>query len=511
MLANSAPPSSNSCDIYYKTDNRSGATYILRRMNNTVSLNMPRINAGLLAAAFFVPLLVATTTQEVSAETIKQQRALAYKSAKEIMSPDLYLVYRVADRIITANNIKRPIRVAVRNNVDCVGMLGLDPNSAKCQSIQMLPQINKATNFDIWAAQVVGTMSGSANAFALSNAGTIFLNTAMLKELTGKIDQVACVVGHELAHVTQNHGEEKNKKSKQLDAKTALKVSKSVAKARNAQNTYITGMAILGGINAGLGNSTYSTDMALNNLQLSAMLTKPQIAQQALNYSPKIADAFNEMQGLAENFVSKALDRINYNLRDYSLEFAGFSRELEYEADLLGTEYVASAGFKPNQCKKLWTETMNHNEDKLIRRLLPEGVSDPGLSASKNGAYGAMSLEEIRLAAMNKTVANKYDESEDEDKDDYTKVSEDVIQSLRSHPEGMSRAAAIDAHLSQRAKFANLARQGKSYLNTIFVRNWSYDEQSESVVISDNFVNPKAAGSKETGTTGIDVDKSLDF
>ena len=114
------------------------------------------------------------------------------------MSPDLYLVYRVADRIITTNNIKRPIRVAVRNNVDCVGMLGLDPNSAKCQSIQLLPQIDKATNFDIWAAQVVGTMSGSANAFAMSDAGTIFLNTAMLKELTGKIDQVACVVAHEI-------------------------------------------------------------------------------------------------------------------------------------------------------------------------------------------------------------------------------------------------------------------------------------------------------------------------
>ena len=472
---------------------------------------MRRLASGLIATASFIALLMATTSQEVSAETVKQKRALAYKSAKEVMNPDLYLVYRVADRIITANDIKRPIRVAVRNNVDCVGILGLDPGSAKCQSIQLLPQIDKATNFDIWAAQVVGTMSGTANAFAMSNAGTIFLNTAMLKELTGKIDQVACVVGHELAHVTQNHSGEKSKKRKELDAKTAVKVSKSVAKARTAQNTYIAGMAILGGINAGLGNSTYSTDMALNNLRLSAMLTKPQIAEQALNYSPQIADAFNEMQGLADNFVSKAFDRIKYNLRDYSLEYAGFSRELEYEADLLGTEYVAAAGFDPKQCKKLWTETMNHNEDKLIRRLLPEGVSDPGLSSSKDGAYGAMSLEEIRLAAMNKTVANKYDESKDEDKDDYTKVSDDVMQSLRSHPEGISRAAAIDSHISQRAKFVNLERQGKSYLNTIFVRNWSYDEQSESVVISDNFVTPKAAGSKETGVTGIDVDKSLDF
>ena len=470
-----------------------------------------RLSAGLLATAAFVALL-AVTAQDGYSETIKEKRALAYKSAKEVMSPDLYLVYRVADRIITTNNIKRPIRVAVRNNVDCVGMLGLDPNSAKCQSIQLLPQINKATNFDIWAAQVVGTMSGSANAFAMSDAGTIFLNTAMLKELTGKIDQVACVVAHELAHVTQNHSEDKRNKQKELDEKTAGKVSTSVSKARGSQNTYIAGMAILGGINAGLGNSTYSTDMALNNLRLSAMLTKPQIAKTALQYSPRIGESINEMQGLAENFAQMAWNRIEYNLRDHALEFAGYSRELEYEADLIGVEYVAAAGFQPRQCKKLWTETMNHDEGKLIRRLLPEGVNDPGLSVSKNGAYAGMSLEEIRLAAMNSTIANsQYDEDDTEDKDDYKKVSDDVMQSLKSHPDGISRAAAIDSHIRQNAKLANLARKGKSNLNTIFVRNWSYDEQSESVVISDSFVDPKSAGDKDTGITGIDVDKSLDF
>ncbi len=445
------------------------------------------------------------------AQTIKEKRALAYKSAKEVMNPDLYLTYRVADRIITTNNIKRPIRVAVRNNVDCVGMLGLNPDSAKCQSIQLLPQIDKATNFDIWAAQVVGTMSGSANAFAMSDAGTIFLNTAMLKELTGKIDQVACVVAHELAHVTQNHSEDKRKKQKELDLKTAAKVSKSVAKARESQNTYIVGMAILGGVNAGLGNSTYSTDMALNNLKLSAMLTKPQIAKTALKYSPRIGQSINEMQGLAENYAQMAWNRIEYNLRDHALEFAGYSRELEYEADLIGVEYVAAAGFKPHQCKKLWTETMNHNEGKLIQRLLPEGVNDPGLSESKDGAYSGMSPEEIRLAAMKKTLANKYVKDKKEDKNDYKKVSDDVLESLKSHPDGMSRASAIETHIRQHAKLGGLARKGKSNLNTIFVRNWSYDEQSDSVVISDAFVDPKEAGSQETGTTGIDVDKSLDF
>ena len=469
------------------------------------------VKKGFIVVALGVMFFGGNAVFPASAQTVEDKRAAAYKSAKEVMPPDLYLIYRVADRVITTNDIKRPIRVAVRNNVDCAGMLGLDPNSAKCQSVQMLPKIDKATNFDIWAAQVVGTMSGDANAFALSNAGTLFLNTAMLKELTGKIDQVACVVAHEIAHITQNHGEEKRKKQIELDQKTSLRVSHSVSKARGSQNAYIAGMAILGGINAGLGNSTYSTDMALNNLQISAMLTRPQVAKLALNYTPNISDSINEMQGLAANFAEQAWDRIQYNLRDHAIEFAGFSRKLEYEADLLGVEYVAAAGFNPRECIKLWTETMNHNESKLIKRLLPEGVEDPGISRSKDGAYSGMTLEEIRRAAMQSTVAAAKYEKDEKKEDDYKKVPEDVLASLKSHPDGKSRAAAIREHILQKSKLSRLERQGLSRMNTVFVRNWSYDEDSDSVVISDSFTRPEKAGSKDAGITGIDVDASLGF
>lgn len=112
---------------------------------------------------------------------------------------------------------------------------------------------------------------------------------------------------------------EKRKKHKELDEKTSVKVSKSVSKARGQQNAYIIGMAILGGINAGLSNSTYSTDMALNNLRLSAILTKPVIAKTDLKSSPLIGESINEMQGLAENFAQNAWNRVEYNLRDHAL------------------------------------------------------------------------------------------------------------------------------------------------------------------------------------------------
>ena len=457
--------------------------------------------------AILLSLLFAVLPTNIYAQTVKEKRAESYREAKEVMPPDLYLVFRVADRIITTNDIKRPIRVAVRNNVDCEGILGIASNSQKCQSIGLLPKIDKASNFDIWAAQVVGTMKGQANAAAYSDFGTIFLNTAMLKELTGKVDQVACVVAHELAHVTQNHSAEEREKAKELDQKTAAKVSESVKSARNSQNAYIAAMAIMGGINAGLGNSTYSTDSALNNLRVSAMLARPRIAKAALDLQPAIGQAFNEMQGLAENFANQAIERIQYNLRDYSLELAGFNRAQEYEADLLGTKYVATAGFNPKGCIKLWTETMNHTEDKLIEKLLPEGVEDPGKGSSSESG---LSLEEIRKAAMNATLAKFNKDKENDKEPDYKKVPNDVLEALKSHPDNLSRAAAIKKYLTT-LNSNSLAARGKSKLNTVFVRNWSYDEDSESTVISDSFTSPGKAGSKENGITGIDVDASLGF
>lgn len=457
--------------------------------------------------AILLSLLFAVLPTNIYAQTVKEKRAESYREAKEVMPPDLYLVYRVADRIITTNDIKRPIRVAVRNNVDCEGILGIASNSQKCQSIGLLPKIDKASNFDIWAAQVVGTMKGQANAAAYSDFGTIFLNTAMLKELTGKVDQVACVVAHELAHVTQNHSAEEREKAKELDQKTAVKVSESVKSARNSQNAYIAAMAIMGGINAGLGNSTYSTDSALNNLRVSAMLARPRIAKAALDLQPAIGQAFNEMQGLAENFANQAIERIQYNLRDYSLELAGFNRAQEYEADLLGTKYVATAGFNPKGCIKLWTETMNHSEDKLIEKLLPEGVEDPGKGSSSESG---LSLEEIRKAAMNATLAKFNKDKENDKEPDYKRVPDDVLEALKSHPDNLSRAAAIKKYLTT-LNSNSLAARGKSKLNTVFVRNWSYDEDSESTVISDSFTSPGKAGSKENGITGIDVDASLGF
>ena len=114
---------------------------------------------------------------------------------------------------------------------------------------------------------------------------------------------------------------------------------------------------------------------------------------------------------------------------------------------------------------------------------------------------------------MEKTIANsKLNKDNNKKEPEYKKIPIYVLKALENtHPSKLSRAAAIKAHIAQNINVNDLAAKGKSRLNSIFIRNWSYDEDSESVVISDSFTSPENAGSESNGITGIDVDASLGF
>lgn len=268
--------------------------------------------AWLISIALVAPNALANTAE----------REKAYQRAKETMPPDLYLVYRITERIAIANRLKRPLRVAVRRGLDCEGTLGISQQSAKCQSLSLLPDVDKATSFDIWAAQVVETMKGSSNAYASSDAGTIYVNIPMLKELAGKPHQLACVVGHELAHVTQNHSEEARRFAEATNSVAATKIALAAKRAHSAQNAERTFALILSGVAAGLsGNnsSIYQTQYAIALENMSAQLQAPSIAQEALKYSPKVAESINKMQGLSASYIKRTVPDINNYLRDASL------------------------------------------------------------------------------------------------------------------------------------------------------------------------------------------------
>ena len=467
---------------------------------------------------YFSSLAGSSSMAGQAAKKKAPDKAIAYSKAKELLTPDLYVVYRITERIVTANSIKRPVRVAVRRGIDtadaCEGVMGISSDNAKCKALELLPDIDKATNFELWAAQVVSTMRGSPNAAAYSSAGTITINIPMLKELAGKPDQLACVIGHELAHVTQNHTEEAQKQQLTYDAIAADKITKAASNAHNSQRSGQIMLAILAGVSSGLsGNNTAinnaSMQIALSNI--SAEIAAQEVSQTALKFSPTVGEAIIKMQGLNKYYINRTWRDVNLYLRDSALSAAGFSRGQEYEADLLGLEYITAAGFSPQECVKVWAETMPHDKDKLIARLLPKGVKDPGLEPILASTMPVQVPAKEQEKPCIGTPIDCRNANTSKREEDAEKVSPETMQALMStHPDHASRAKALSQHLDQPKK-NQLVNKGKAALGTTTVRAWSYDQLSDSVLISDQMVDPASAANASLGTTGIDVDKTLGF
>ncbi len=470
---------------------------------------------GLLAAVISIPSALLLTG------SIGNAKSAAYKRAKKIMNPDLYLTYRITERILETNDIKRPIRIAVRKGVDCSGALGLDPSSSKCQAAQLLPDIDKTTNFDIWASQVINTMSGQANAFANSDSGVLLVNKALLKELMGRPEQLACVISHELAHITQNHNDDKRKARMKYDSIAASRISDRIVKLKNAQAGAYFMAAMIGGISDSYSGtntslSQLSNQIAFNNL--ASQMMAPQITEKAMEYSPVIAESINQMQGLSPEYMRQGFSYIDSYLRDAALSLTAFGRGLEYEADLLGTQYAATAGFNEKACLKLWTETMPHDTDKIVARLLPQGVPDPGkkkpeifINKIKPEVLEDKDCKNKIKVKKNKSLqkkcrflAKKRKAKENE------QISEQTLEILRTHPSDERRAKAIGEHIQNKELFSKFKLTGKKNKLKNTMRDWSYDKQSDSLVISDIEKDPKLIGLEEAGTSGINIDKFLD-
>ena len=134
-------------------------------------------------------------------------------------------------------------------------------------------------------------MAGQANAIAMSDSGTLIVNKGLLKELMGRPEQLACVIAHELAHITQNHSEEERKASRKYDAVAASRISERVKQLKNTQ----AGAYVMLGIMGAMSDSYSGTNTSLNQLStqitlnnLASQMLAPQVTEMAMEYSPVI-------------------------------------------------------------------------------------------------------------------------------------------------------------------------------------------------------------------------------
>jgi len=192
------------------------------------------------------------------------------------------------------------------------------------------------------------------------------------------------------------------------------------------------------------------------------------------------------------------------------LALSAFSRGMEYEADLLGAEYLVASGFNPQGCIQLWAETMPHDTDKIIGRLLPEGTKDPGKPEASIFINKEEEIDYTDCSRLDKYKKYKCEKKKREKGNYQTKVPEDIIALLSTHPSDERRLIALKNHLANQDMIKNLKEKGKLNRRQKLMRDWSYDKKSDSVVISNNLIQPSQAGLEKTGTTGIDIDSFLD-
>ena len=123
---------------------------------------------------------------------------------KKELPEDLYPMYRILERIMQSNKINQSVGIAVRsmNTEECQATTG---NKEMCNIIGDLPDVKVKDSTFIWAIQVVSSTSPHINASADSTQNLIRIQKSLINALSDKPASLACVVGHELAHLIEDH------------------------------------------------------------------------------------------------------------------------------------------------------------------------------------------------------------------------------------------------------------------------------------------------------------------
>ncbi|MBW4549546.1 MAG: M48 family metallopeptidase [Aphanocapsa sp. GSE-SYN-MK-11-07L] len=287
-----------------------------------------------LSAALSAILLQTALPTQAKPQTPQQQAqtAIFYQKAKKELPKDWYVVYRVIDRIARAN--------------------GLD-NSP-------------------WRAIVIPEYN--INAFA-TDVNLIAIYSGIIDQLAGDSSAIACVVGHEMAHHTKRHiavgKAEKAALIAQIEKEAEAEVVAEKKDAESDANQNSFGGAVLGT----LGNVLGGWGNTVSN-----------VGQSSLSNASKQRKA--EAQKRIQEIVTLKKAELEQRL-------AESDRRQEFEADEMGYQYIARAGFEPEGCLRLMEvfartpsaefDTTHPAVPKRIERLKELMAKYPPLTLAQEG------------------------------------------------------------------------------------------------------------------------------
>ncbi|MGB7440293.1 MAG: M48 family metalloprotease [Coleofasciculaceae cyanobacterium] len=208
---------------------------------------------------------------------------------------DYYLVYRAIERIARANRLdERPWRFVV-------------------------PQTN------------------SVNATA-SNLNLISFETGLLQQLSGDVAGMACVIGHEMAHHTKDHGPTRQEIATKVEVLQRQALEEAKAEIESAERAARKKRGIFGAVLGGAARILGSSSEA----RLGAI---------GAGLANQVLGDMNEREKAAAQ--QRAAEIYQERLASLNDQVYAIIRDQESEADTLGFQYVVRAGFDPKGCERV--------------------------------------------------------------------------------------------------------------------------------------------------------------
>lgn len=251
-----------------------------------------KLAATALAGALLLQTAISTQAkpQPQAKPAAPAKNETIYERAKQELPENVYVIYRIVDRIARANNLDRTP----------------------------------------W--RVVAIQEYNVNAFA-TDINLIALYVGLMDQLAGDASGIACVVGHEMAHHVNRHiamGEsEKAALIEQYRQEAEIAVKKEAESAQSEATGASVGGALLQGIGSIFGGWGSTAGNATGSILGAA-------AQQ------RLADG----QKRIDQIVTKKQEELEEKVAENN-------RKQEFEADKFGYQYMARAGFEPEGCLRM--------------------------------------------------------------------------------------------------------------------------------------------------------------
>ncbi len=249
--------------------------------------------------SFLTPILWGQSISSVSAKPKPKPAQInspqpktenIYEKAKKELPEDLYVVYRIVDRLARANNLDRtPWRIAV------------------------IQEYN-------------------VNAFA-TDQNLIAVYSGLLDQIEGDASAIACVVGHEMTHHTQRHIAMGEAEKKALVEKYTQEAELEVKQEAQSTVQEATGASFGGALLQGLGGMFGGIGSSVGNLAGGTLNT---VSQQ------RVEDGKKRMAEIVKQKQEELEKKNGEN-----------DRHQELEADQIGYQYMAKAGFDPQGCLRM--------------------------------------------------------------------------------------------------------------------------------------------------------------